>query len=98
MAGCIARPARPSNRAGIFSAPRDMKIMMLPVVVLAGLASSAGAERPTLTEREAPRATDLLRAQRLAEQAERRLRLPSAHGGGWKHGGDGWDARGEAST
>ena len=75
-----------------------MKMIKLSIAVLVGLASSAAAERPTLTEREAPRATDLLRAQHLAEQAERRLRLPSAHSSGWKKGGDGWDARGEAST
>src|SRR5689334_4978835 len=98
MAGCIAGRARPSNRAGIFSAPLDMKTMVLSFAALVVLASSALAERPMLTDREAPRATDLLRAQRLAEQAERRLRLPAAHGGGWKKGGDGWDARGEASS
>jgi hypothetical protein len=44
---------------------------------------------------EAPRATDLLRAQRFAEEVEERRQLPSpVNGGGWRQGGTGWDAPG----
>jgi len=44
-----------------------------------------------------PRATDLLRAKRLAEQSEQRLQLPAPDAPGWLRGGTGWDDdRGEA--
>ena len=56
---------------------------------VAGVASATG--RARLGGSEAPRATDLLRAETLAEQAEKRLRLPPHEGGGWKRGGSGWD-------
>jgi hypothetical protein len=66
----------------------------LLVGLLLAVVSPAGAgERPAIRERDAPRATDLLRAKRLAEGAARRLRLPPAHRSGWRHGGDGWTAR-----
>jgi hypothetical protein len=42
---------------------------------------------------ETPRATDLLRAKRMADEAARRLRGSPPSRGGWVHGGDGW-ARG----
>jgi hypothetical protein len=58
---------------------------------LAGLAGAA--ERPRLDGRAAPRATDLLTAGRLADQAKRRLRLPVERGTGWVRGGGGWTAR-----
>jgi hypothetical protein len=65
---------------------------MLVMVMISGLtAISRGDERPVLRDREAPRATDLLRAQKLAEQAEKRLRIPARHSSGWKHGGSGWN-------
>jgi hypothetical protein len=38
-----------------------------------------------------PRATDLLRARKLAEQTEQRLQLPAPEAPGWLHGGRGWD-------
>jgi hypothetical protein len=37
-----------------------------------------------------PRATDLLRAETLAERARQRLKLPARSGPGWRHGGAGW--------
>jgi hypothetical protein len=73
-----------------------MKKTTLAVMLLGLAAAPAGAERPMLRGREAPHATDLLRAEKLAEQAERRLRLPAPRSAGWKKGGHGWDARGEA--
>jgi hypothetical protein len=67
-----------------------MKKSVIVVVMIALVPSFARAERPRLDEREAPRATDLLQAQRLADQAKKRLEMPSHHGGGWKHGGSAW--------
>jgi hypothetical protein len=67
-----------------------MKTLLL--VAMMSVGGIAGAmERPVLRGAETPRATDLLRAQRLAEQAGRRLKMPAATGSGWKHGGTGWD-------
>ncbi len=65
---------------------------MLLVVMVMSLCGLAGAvERPRLRGNEAPRATDLLRAETLAGQAAQRLRMPPHEGPGWKHGGTGWD-------
>jgi hypothetical protein len=50
-----------------------------------------------LPEREAPHATDLLQAEKLADKVEQRLKLPVKHGPSWQHGGAGWDIRGEAT-
>jgi hypothetical protein len=38
-----------------------------------------------------PRATDLLRARKLADQTEQRLHLPALDSPGWLQGGTGWD-------
>ena len=63
------------------------------VVVMMSVTGLAGATpRPRLGGSEAARATDLLRAETLAGQAEKRLRLPAHEGAGWKKGGTGWDA------
>ena len=61
------------------------------LLVLLALASRRVQEDVT------PRATDLLRARRLAEQSEQRLQLPAPDAPGWLRGGTGWnDDRGEA--
>jgi hypothetical protein len=68
-----------------------MKRISLFVVSVLALGGPALAERPTLDGREAPRATDLLRAEKLADQARRRLETPrSSAREGWLHGGSGW--------
>ena len=67
------------------------------MVLLSVLAAPAGAQRPQLRSPEAPRATDLLRAETLAEQAAKRLRPPSRKGAGWRRGGSGWDDDGAAA-
>ena len=67
---------------------------MLLVSVVAGPASAG---RPRLSGPEAPRATDLLRAETLAEQAQKRLRPPGRKGAGWLRGGSGWDDDGGAA-
>ncbi len=64
---------------------------MLIVLGLAGIAAAAG--RPRLPGSEAPRATDLLRAETLSRQAEQRLKLPARRGGGWQAGGARWGTR-----
>ena len=60
--------------------------------------ATTGAGRPTLDGRETPRATDLLRAEKLAEQARKRLELPGKRAVGWKRGGKGWDDGPGAAT
>ena len=67
-----------------------MKKILAVVAMNALSIAPALAERPRLDGREAPRATDLLRAERLAEQARKRLEMPRPHGSGWKRGGTGW--------
>jgi hypothetical protein len=61
------------------------------ILTVGGLAAAGG--RPQLTGREAPRATDLLRAETLADKARDRLRLPKRAPAGWQKGGDGWTDR-----
>jgi hypothetical protein len=64
----------------------------LLVVMMVSVAALAMATPPArLGGREAPRATDLLRAETLAEQAKKRLQMPARDGGGWKRGGGGWE-------
>ena len=70
-----------------------MKKMLLVSVLVLVSGPPASAEQPRLGDREAPRATDLLRAQKLAEQAQRRLRMPGQRGPGWRRGGSGWNDR-----
>jgi hypothetical protein len=65
--------------------------IMLMVMSVLGLAHAS--ERPVLRGREAPRATALLRAETLADQAQKRLRVPTKRGQGWQKGGSGWGGR-----
>jgi hypothetical protein len=68
-----------------------MKNILALVAGVLAIPGLAFAERPTLDGREAPRATDLLRAEKLAEQARRRLEKPrSTTREGWLRGGSGW--------
>ena len=67
-----------------------MKRTLVAMVLVSVVAGPASAGRPRLRGPEAPRATDLLRAERLAEQARKRLEMPRPHGSGWKRGGTGW--------
>ena len=61
------------------------------MVVLSGLLGSRALAAVDQPRGETPRATDLLRAERMAEEVHRRLELPSAREvSRWKHGGDGW--------
>jgi hypothetical protein len=65
------------------------------VVVFVGVVGLAGAgERPRLRGAETPRATDLLRAQRLAEKVEDWRRVRTRRHPGWVRGGSGWNAAG----
>ena len=47
---------------------------------------------------ETPRATDLLRAEKLATEAEKRLQLPARRAPGWRRGGAGWDEPGDRKS
>src|SRR5207237_9280974 len=74
--------------------PRGGSSSGRPAIVMVGVrhgAGPAGAQRPRLRGPEAPRATDLLRAETLAEQEERRLKTRAPRGAAWRHGGSGWD-------
>jgi len=63
---------------------------MLMAMLLGSAGLALADEHPRLRGAETPRATDLLRAEKLAEQAKRRLRLPAKRGPGWLHGGSAW--------
>jgi hypothetical protein len=58
---------------------------MVGTLVVLMLASRSAREDVT------PRATDLLRARKLAERTEERLQLPAPESPGWLRGGWGWD-------
>jgi hypothetical protein len=75
-----------------------MKKILLVSALVTVSAALARAEQPRLGGREAPRATDLLRAEKLAEQAQRRLRAPARRGPGWRHGGSGWNDVGHGGS
>ena len=60
---------------------------LIVTMIFAGMTGVATARLP---EREAPRATDLLRARRLADQVEKRLELPRSKPSGWLPGGGGF--------
>src|SRR2546428_10100430 len=66
-----------------------MKRTLIVTVLMSVVAGPASAQRPRLSGPEAPRATDLLRAETLAEQAERRLKTRAPRGPAWRHGGSG---------
>ena len=68
-----------------------MKTIVLAAMMFVVAGAATAGERPVLRDGEAPRATDLLRARKLAEQAEKRLKLPAQRSAGWKHGGSGWN-------
>jgi hypothetical protein len=63
---------------------------MRNVIVLALVLVLASGATARLPERETPRASDLLRARKLADQVQRRLQMPKPRRGGWEKGGTGW--------
>jgi hypothetical protein len=73
-----------------------MKMVLALVSTLFVTPVVAAGAPPVLRGHEAPRATDLLRAQKLAEQAKKRRTLPAPRHPGWKRGSGGWDDRGPA--
>jgi hypothetical protein len=67
---------------------------MLAMVLVGGLLGGRAAALVDQPRGETPRATDLLRAEHLAEEVRRRLELPQPREiGSWKRGGDGWARR-----
>ncbi len=70
-----------------------MRTLLVAMVVGGCVAfpASAALEQP---RSETPRATDLLRAERLADEVRRRLELPPVRiDAGWRRGGEGWRRR-----
>ncbi len=64
---------------------------MLAMLMLGGLLGSRAVGLVDQPRSETPRATDLLRAERMAEDVRRRLELPQPREiSRWKRGGDGW--------
>jgi hypothetical protein len=68
-----------------------MKTTLVAMILVSVFGGAASAAHPRLPGLAAPRATDLLRAETLADQAEKRLHAPAHHGPGWLHGGSGWN-------
>ena len=67
---------------------------MLTMVMAGGLLGSRALAVVDQPRGETPRATDLLRAERMAEDVRRRLELPAARElSRWKRGGEGWRRR-----
>ena len=70
---------------------------MKTIVLMTILACTAGVALPPTHGSEAPRATDLLRAEKLAEQARKRLATPARRHPGWQRGGSGWNEPGSVT-
>jgi hypothetical protein len=67
---------------------------MLAMLVLGGCSVFRVSAALPPPSSETPRATDLLRAERLADEIRRRLELPPVRAeGGWRRGGQGWTRR-----
>lgn len=67
---------------------------MLATLMLGWCGLSAAATGVPAPLGETPRATDLLRAERLADDVRRRLELPPPRATvGWRIGGEGWPRR-----
>lgn len=66
---------------------------MLTTMLLGIALSRAAAPQP-----ETPRATDLLRAKKMAAEAAKRLELPEPRSGGWVRGGAPWGRPAPTST
>jgi hypothetical protein len=72
---------------------------LLTMVMVGGLLGARALAVVDQPRGETPRATDLLRAERLAEEVRHRLELPAvkelSH---WKRGGEGWRPREGGAT
>ncbi|MCW5891254.1 MAG: hypothetical protein KIT14_11975 [bacterium] len=68
---------------------------LLVVMMVGGLGIGGASGARSSPALEPPRATDLLRAQRMAEDVEDRRRMPAAQRGSrWRRGGEGgWGSR-----
>jgi hypothetical protein len=67
------------------------RILWLAILMSLAALAEARVRRP-----ETPHATDLLTAEKMAEQAQRRLKMPAARGSGWQRGGGGWSSSTQA--
>jgi hypothetical protein len=83
-------PAGVSN-PGTARAPVLLMRTMLAMLMLGGLLGSRAVALVDQPRNETPRATDLLRAERMAEEVRRRLEMPAPREiSRWKRGGAGW--------
>jgi hypothetical protein len=69
-----------------------MHTLLVATILLARVVKTPPAT-PLGSGPETPRATDLLRAQRMADEARKRLTITPGRERGWAQGGSGW-ARG----
>ena len=67
-----------------------MHAVVFGMILLARTAARAPAD-PLSSGPDAPRATDLLRAKRMADEAGKRLQVPPHKRRGWTPGGGGWE-------
>src|SRR5689334_11753986 len=72
-----------------------MKTMLLMAIVLATTGFALAADLLRSRTGETARATDLLRAERMADEAQRRLALPRRKTAHWLRGGTDWNGRAE---
>jgi hypothetical protein len=66
-----------------------MHALLIATILLARTTSSPSSS-PLMSGAEAPSATDLLRAKRMADDAARRLQVRPPKRGSWQPGGGGW--------
>jgi len=72
-----------------------MKTMLVMAIVLATTGFALAADLLRSRTGETARATDLLRAERMADEAQRRLALPRRKTAHWLRGGTDWNGRAE---
>ena len=75
-----------------------MKTLLVMVIVIATTRPALAADLLRSRTGETPRATDLLRAEKMAEEAQRRLALPKRKTARWLRGGTGWNERASKAT
>jgi len=70
-----------------------MKMLLVTLLVLATTGLARAADLLRSRTGETARATDLLRAERMADEAQRRLALPRRKTARWLRGGTDWSSR-----
>src|SRR6516165_11650983 len=87
------------STSGPARAPVHLMRTLLTMVMVGGLLGSRALAVVDQPRGATPRATDLFRAERLAEEVRRRLEMPAAKEiSHWKRGGGGWQRRREGGA